>query len=153
MAHIANPRKQFKFSIEIVGIPMNPYLAQTVEHPEVDVEPVPHGDANYEVKTAGMSRTGNATITKLMTTTGPDNFMFNWKTLCQDEILGGGAVPDVYKKDVIVTEFAEDGQTILNRHIWHGCWPTKIQGQTNDRTASENTMETVELSVDYVNKI
>jgi len=152
MAQIPNPRKQFKFSIEIIGVPMNPYLAQNVEHPEIDIEPVPHGDINYEVKTAGMIRTGNATITKLMTTSGPDNFMFNWHTLCQDVILGGGAVPDVYKRKVLVTEFAEDGQTILNVHEWYGCWPTKIQGQTNDRTASENTMEIVELSVDFVNK-
>jgi hypothetical protein len=97
--------------------------------------------------------TGNASINKIMTTSGPDNFMFNWKSLCQDEIIGGGVVPDAYKKTVLVRELDETGQVAINTWIWDGCWPTKINGQTNSRMVSENTIESFELSVDISQKI
>lgn len=153
MAQISNPRKQFKFSIEIIGIAMNPWLAQEVEHPDIDVEQVPHGDVNYEVKTAGRVMTGNASINKIMTTSGPDNFIFNWKSLCQDEIIGGGAIPDIYKKTVLVRELDETGLVTINTWVWEGCWPTKINGQTNSRMTSDNTIESFELSVDISQKL
>jgi len=153
MAKISNPRKQFRFSIQFIGMPMNPWLVQDVDHPEIDTEQTSHGDVNYDVKTAGRTVVGNATISKIMTTSGPDNFIFNWKTQCQDQITGGGEVPDRYKKKVLVTEFAEDGVTIINTWIWEGCWPTKITGQTNTRTTSENTIESFELSVDVADKV
>ncbi len=153
MAKVSNPRKQFKYSIRIMGgLGLDPWLVQEVDHPEEDVEPVPHGDANYDVKTAGRVIIGNATISKISRTSGPDNFLVNWRKMCQDELSGGGQIPDVYKKTVIVEEYAEDGFTIINTSVWYGAWPTKVNVKSHSRVGSENTVESFELSVDAVDK-
>jgi phage tail-like protein len=154
MAKISNPRKTFRFSIVITdpsGVIMEPFLVQEVNHPDVDVEPVSHGDVNFDIKTPGRVQIGNATINKLMRTTGADNYIWNWRLLCQMEGVGG-MVPDSIKRDIIVTELAEGGDNIINTWRWIGCWPTKINGQGQNRQESENTIEAVEFSVDEVQK-
>ena len=88
-----------------------------------------------------------------MTTSGADNYMFDWAYSCQDPIIGGGLVPDEYKRIVTISELAEDGTSVLNTWICTGCWPTKINGMKLDRQSSDNTMESIELSVDKVEKL
>lgn len=51
MANVANPRKQFKFAIDIQGV--NQFKVQKVTRPKSSVEVVEHGDTNYNVGTAG----------------------------------------------------------------------------------------------------
>ena len=154
MARIKNPRKTFRFSITVISPfgQLEAFLVQDIQHPDVDVEPVSHGDVNYDVKTPGRVMVGNATLNKIMKTDGPDNFFHDWRMACQLEGVGG-FVPDAVKKDIIVAELGEGGDTIINTHRWVGCWPTKITGQSNSRTESENTIESVELSVDEVAKV
>lgn len=154
---VSNPRKQFRFSISIVAPDralLEAYLVQEVTHPENTIEQDVHGDVNYDVKTAGRVSTGNATISKILTTSGPDNYLWNWHESCQSPRFGGGLIPSQYKKRITVTEYAEgaDGG-ILNIWTWHGCWPTKINGQTQNRQESGNTIESVEFSVDYITKV
>ena len=149
---VKSPRKLFRFSIEIVAPSLDPFLVQEVTHPDVDVEQDTHGDTNFDVKTAGRVAVGNGTLNKIMRASGPDNFMWNWRMMCQDQIAGGGLIPDEYKRTIIVVEFAEGGDTPINTWRWTGCWPTKINGQQNSRTESGNTIESIELSVDIVEK-
>jgi phage tail-like protein len=153
MAQVSNPRKQFNFSIQIAPAPINPFLAQKVESPEITLETAEHGDTNHDIKTAGRVKFGNINISKLQTTSGADNYMFDWLYSCQDVILGGGLVPDDYKRVVTITELAEDGTSVLNTWICMGCFPVKINGQQWDRQSSDNTVEQVELSVDRVEKV
>lgn len=153
MANISNPRKQFNFTIQVAPAPINPFLAQKVEIPEISLDVAEHGDTNYDVKTAGRQKVGVITIEKIMTTSGADNYMFDWLNSCQDTIIGGGLVPQFYKRVVTISELAEDGTSILNTWVCQGVFPIKIDGQTLDRKSSDNTIEKIELSVDRVEKL
>jgi len=153
MAKISNPRKQYNFSIQIAPLPINPFLCQKVEIPERTIEQVEHGDVNFSVKTGGRSVFGNLMLEKLMTTSGADNYFWDWAASVSDAIIGGGLVPSEYKRVITVTELAEDGTSILNTWVCTGCWPQKINGQSLDRMSSENSVESVELSVDTVEKL
>lgn len=153
MAKIANPRKQFNFSIQIAPAPINPFLAQKIEIPEISLETAEHGDVNYDVKTAGRIKYGNVSIEKIMTTSGADNYFFDWLQSCNDPLIGGGLVPSEYKRIITITELAEDGTSALNTWVLTGAWPQKINGMTLDRTSSENTVESIELCVDKIEKL
>lgn len=153
MANITNPRKDFNFSIQIVPLPINPFLFQKLKLPDIDISQVKHGDTNYDVKTAGRVEVGNLEIEKLMTTSGADNYFYDWALSCQDVVVGGGLVPDMYKRTVLINELAEDGTSILNTWVYTGAWPTKINGQTLDRMSTNNSIESVTLSVDRSEKV
>lgn len=153
MAQIENPRKKYNFSVQIAPLPINPFLVQKVTIPEKNIEVVEHGDVNYSVKTGGRATYGNITLEKLMITDGADNYMWDWAASVSDSIIGGGLVPSQYKRVLVITELAEDGTSILNTWVCTGCWPSKINGQDLDRVSSENSMESIELCVDIVEKL
>lgn len=146
-AKVKNPRKKFLFSVSFPKHPINPYLCQKVTLPDIEIDQVTHGDINRDVKTAGRVTVGNLVIEKLLTTAGSDTWVWDWLNSCQDMILGGGLVPEDYWEVVEVNDLAEDGVTILNTHYYEEVWPTKITGMDFDRTASENTIESIEFSV------
>lgn len=153
MAQIANPRKNFNFSIQIAPLPIDPFLAQKVTIPEVSLDEVTHGDRNFDVKTAGRVKYGNIMMEKISTTSGADNYMWDWLKSCQDDIIGGGLVPPAYKRVMTITELAEDGTSILNTYICTGVWPNKINGIELNRQDSANTIESIEFSVDNIEKL
>lgn len=152
-AKVKNPRKKFLWSLEIVGKPISPFLFQKIQVPEVTVEQVAHGDINRDVKTAGRVSVGNLSAEKLETTSGSDTFMWDWLSTAQDMLLGGGGIPVDYWEQVIITELAEDGRSVLNKWILDEVWPTKLNGQELDRMSSENTIESLEFSVGTVEKL
>lgn len=153
MAQIQNPRKKFNFSIQVVGAPINPFLVQKVTIGDISITQVKHGDTNHDIKTAGRVEVGETELEKLMTTSGADNYFFDWAYSCQDIILGGGLIPAAYKRSLLVSELAEDGTSILNTWVLIGVWPTKISGQELSRTDTENSMERITLSVDKMEKL
>lgn len=153
MAQISNPRKQFNFTIQIAPAPINPFLAQKVEIPEISLDATEHGDVNFDVKTAGRIKYGNIMIEKIMTTSGSDNYFFDWLQSCNDPLIGGGLVPREYKRIVTITELAEDGTSALNTWIASGVWPQKINGMSLDRLSSDNTVESIELCIDKLEKL
>tara|TARA_R110000772_G_scaffold149660_2_gene260367 strand:- start:556 stop:1017 length:462 start_codon:yes stop_codon:yes gene_type:complete len=153
MAKISNPRKKFNFTIQIPSAPLPPFLVQNVEIPDREIESVEHGDTNHDIKTGGRIKIGNITLEKIATTTGSDSYFEDWMATVQDAITGGGLAPTLYKKTILITELAEDGTTALNIWTAEGCWPTKRNGISLDRTESDNTIESVELSVDRLTKL
>ena len=58
MAQVSNPRKEFNFTIQIAPAPINPFLAQKVEIPEITIDQTEHGDTNHDIKTAGRIKFG-----------------------------------------------------------------------------------------------
>lgn len=152
MAQIKNPRKKFLFRIRFPKHPFNDYLAQKVTLPDMEIDQVAHGDINRDVKTAGRVTVGNLKVEKLMSTSGPDNWIQDWFYSCQDVINGGGLTPEQYWETAIIEELAEDGRTVLNTHILDEVWPCKMAGLELDRTASENTIEEIEFSVGTMDK-
>lgn len=153
MAHIKNPRKVFNFSLQFAPDIFDPWLAQKVTLPDVDIDVVEHGDANYSIKTGGRVNYGTCTIEKLMTTGGADNWFWDWINAVQDSVVGGGLTPSLYKKMLTVTELAEDGATPINSWVLEGVWPSKINGLPLDRLSSDNSIETIELQCDRMDKL
>tara|TARA_R110002020_G_scaffold54690_5_gene152277 strand:- start:3518 stop:3979 length:462 start_codon:yes stop_codon:yes gene_type:complete len=153
MANISNPRKKFNFTISIPTAPIDPFLVQNVEIPEREIEVVEHGDTNHDIKTGGRVKIGMITLEKISTTTGADVYFEDWMLLVQNEVIGGGSAPAIYKKLIIITELAEDGTTQINQWTAIGCWPSKRNSISLDRTESDNTIESVELCVDKLVKL
>lgn len=153
MANVSNPRKEFNFSIQVVGAPINPFLVQNVTLGDISISQAKHGDVNYDVKTAGRVEVGETELEKIMTTSGADNYFIGWAFQCQDMMIGGGDVPNSYKRSILVQELAEDGTSILNTWVLSGCWPTKINGQKLTRVGTDNSIEKISLSVDRMEKV
>ena len=154
MAHIENPRKVFCWTIDFPAFPINPFLFQEGEIPEVEVDSTAHGDANYDVKTGGRKKFGDIVLKKLITTDPQgDTYFFDWQILVQDALTGGGLTPLGYKRTCIIKELAEDGISVINTWVCTGVWPKKISGQKQDRLSSDNTIEEITLSVDIVDKV
>lgn len=154
MATVKNPRKVFNFSLAIVGQPIDPFLFQEVVQPDVEVETVEHGDTNYDVKTGGRVKVGKIILRKLFRSTKDTEslYFWDWMKQVQDPTTGGGLTPDAYYRDIIVTELGTDGLSVINRWEYLECWPGKINGQTQRRTSSDNTIEEIELNVNTPNK-
>ena len=138
---------------------MEPFGAQQVTLPDSEVEMVEHGFGNTVLKTAGLSKPGTLKIDRIIsadTLTGVNGAaFFEWQKLAQDPFTQTGGDPLDYKMTVIVEELGNLGvggnpPVVLNTWTFEGCWPTRINGREFDRTASENLMESIELSVDYI---
>lgn len=151
MAVVANPRKQFQFSIFAPGL--NPFLAQKVVVPELSIDIVEHGDTNFDVKTGGRKKIGKLMIDKISTSIGPDNWIDDWMNQVANELLGGGLLPTIYKKTLTIDQYSNDGLTIINSWVCFGCWPSKRNGIELDRKGSDNTLESIELEVDQIQKV
>jgi phage tail-like protein len=146
MANIANPRKQFQFSVYAPGL--NPFLCQKITLPEWSIDITEHGDTNYLVKTGGIKKIGKLLMEKISSALAPDNWVENWMSEVQNEFLGGGFLPSIYKRTLTVDQYSNDGITIINTWTFYGCWPSKRNGIDLDRKGSDNTMESIELEVD-----
>lgn len=152
-AKVKNPRKKFNWQLNFTKHPISPYLFQKVTIPGITVEQVAHGDLNHDIKTAGRVSFSNLVADKLETTSGSDTWLTDWIASCQDAILGGGLTPGMYKETVIISELAEDGSSVLNSWVCEGVWPCKINDQELDRMSSDNTIESMEFSVDVCEKL
>lgn len=153
MASIKNPRKVFNFSLTFPGYPIDPFLFQEVVLPDIEIETVEHGDTNYDVKTGGRVKIGKLVLRKLFRSEkAGSTYFWDWMVQVQDAATGGGLTPDAYYRDIVVEEFAEDGLTPINKWEFFECWPGKINGQSQKRMSSENTIEEIELNVNLVTK-
>lgn len=143
---IPNPRKQFQFNIIIAGL--NPFLVQEVKTPDVDFDSTEHGDTGYLVKTAGIKKISTLTITNIHRADFPEILFNMWSRDIMNTTIGGGLPPSMYKKSIIVEEYANDGITVIERTTYLGCWPQKINGKDLSRRGSDNTARTIEFQVD-----
>lgn len=146
MAHVDNPRKQFQFQIIIPGL--NPFLAQEVKMPDADFDSVEHGDTGFLVKTAGLKKIGKLTVNKISPADATDRYFRNWQSRILNTNIGGGQLPSQYKVPIMVEEFSSDGITVVNRELYRGCWPQKINGKDFKRMGSDNTIEAIEFEID-----
>lgn len=146
MAKIQNPRKQFQFTILIPGL--NPFLAQEVDTADVEFDSVEHGDVGFLVKTAGLKKFGMLKVSKIKQADSTDTFIRDWQRQIFDTQLGGGDLPSNYKVTILIEEYSNDGETVVERHEYDGCWPMKANGVALNRKGSENTIESIEFCID-----
>lgn len=147
MANVANPRKQFKFEIDIQGV--NQFKVQKVTRPKSSVEVVEHGDTNYNVGTAGKIKFDNATLEVIKSSPGRDEWAWDWLMSVQNPETGTGGLPLSYKRNIVVRELDSADNTI-STEIWYGCFPVELEKGELDRTKSDNIMDKVVLWVDRV---
>lgn len=146
MAEIANPHKKFQFSIFLFG--MNPFLCQKVTLADRELDVIEHGEGNHKVKTAGMLNLGVLTVEKISNGSLPEKIIWAWINSIQNEFLGGGVIPEVYKKAIQVQKLATNMKSPIGTWNYIGAWPSKINGIELDRLSSDNTIETIEFQVD-----
>lgn len=151
MAQINNPRKVFNFRLELDGV--DQFEIQKVTIPEIKIDVVEHGDTNYKVKTGGMISFGDMTLEKLVPMTNVDTNFWDWISTVQDPYVGGGALPDVYMRDIVIKEMDSTGTVTLNKFLCEGCWPHTIKRNDADRMTSDNVLETITLAVTRMKKL
>lgn len=146
MPNISNPRKEFNFTINFEGL--NPWLAQEVTTPEVSLDATAHGDANYEVKTAGMRKVGDMNIKKLCPSDATDLWVSAWIERCQSAYTQSGELPSEYKRDLMIEELGPDNITVIGRWELVGVWPKRRGDRSLNRLSSNNILEDIDFSVD-----
>jgi len=146
MAQVDNPVKGFMFRISIPGI--NNWTVQKATTPDVDIDIVEHGDSGFTVKTAGMEKLGPIRVEKIIDQSFPDNTLWIWRKQVRNTQTGGGDIPANYKKVAIVEQLGADGISVIQRWVYTGVWPSKINGVELDRNTSSNTIHSFELCVD-----
>jgi phage tail-like protein len=146
MAEIANPHKKFQFSVFIFGI--NPFLFQKLTTADRELDQIEHGEGNHLVKTAGLVKLGNVVVDKIDNASIPEKIMWGWINSIQNEFTGGGLIPEAYKKAIQIQKLSTNMRTPIKTWNYIGAWPCKINGVELDRVSSENTIETIEFSVD-----
>lgn len=146
MAEVSNPHKKFQFSVFIFGI--NPFLFQKLTIADIEIEQVEHGEGNHKVKTAGMKILGNVRLEKLFSINKAEKALWTWFNSIQNEFTGGGALPDVYKREIQIQMVGNNGSSVVQSWSYSGAWPCKVNGVELDRLSSDNTIQSIELSVD-----
>lgn len=145
MAKLQNPHKKFQFGLAIYGL--LEIRAQKVTTPEYSLDQVEHGEGNYKSKTAGMMNFSNFTVERLDSATLPDGLFWAWIQTIQNVQTGLGLPPEAYKRNAQVYKYNHVG-AIIGTWVMEGVWPQKINGVELDRVSSDNTIETIEFSID-----
>jgi len=158
---IKNPRKQFNFRISILPMPELPvFSVQKVTLGDSQIDITEHGFGNTTIKTAGLIKAGNLTIERLMEAANPDivNQMFSWHWTAQNPAEQAGGIPDLYKRIIRVDELGVGAKNkvgfgaiaVVNTWYAIGAWPATINGREYDRMSSDNLIESIEFSIDYI---
>ncbi len=146
MAKIANTRKNFNFRIEIAGV--DEWEVQKVTIPEVEIQKVMHGDANYDVKTPGRVTVGDCVMEKIRPLNGSDTWAWDRLMVAQNTLTGGSLLPLQVREIIVIKEMDATGTRTLNRWLCEGAWVCKVASSQLDRMSSDNMLETVTWSVD-----
>jgi len=152
---ILNPRKKFNFRVTILAKPdIAAFSVQQITLGESAIEVVEHGFGNTVIKTAGMIKPGNITMDQIMSADSPamSSAMWAWHWLVQNPSTQIGGDPFEYKRTIKVEELGNGlgAPTALN--IWYaiGAWPATMNGREFDRMSSDNLVQSIEFSVDYL---
>lgn len=152
---ITNPRKKFNFRVSILPAPEIPvFSVQQMSIGESAIEPVEHGFGNTILKTAGLIKPGNLTMERIMSASSADisAAIWAWHWAAQNPALQIGGDPVDYKRVIKVEELGDGFGSPIVLSTWFavGAWPSTINGREFDRTASENLIDSIEFSVDYI---
>jgi phage tail-like protein len=148
IAAVQNPLKKFAYKVIVAGL--ETALVQKVKMPDQEVDVVKHGNYNMDVATAGKLKYGDLTLDKLVSADGiTDLWAWSWLMTVQNPIGLGGVAP-VYKQTVIVQLIGPDGVSIKRQWMVEGAFVKKVEGEDLDAMSSENIIEKVVLSCDYV---
>jgi len=143
---IDNPAKEFQFRIVVMGF--DPAYAQKAKLPDIDFDITEHGDAGHIIKTAGLVKLSKFSLDKLMPADKLDEWIWTWVKTIRNFKTGGGVLPSIYKRDIMVQQFSYDGFTPVRNWLLTGAWPSKVNGISFDKVSSQNTVTSIEFEVD-----
>jgi len=148
LAKPVNPRKKFPWTVEFEGL--ESALVQRVKIPVVSVDSAEHGSSNILIKTGSMVKVADIELNKLMFMDKNENWAYDWLRQVSDPENGTMGVPSEYKRNGYIVLQNPDLETILEKWQVVGCWPKEIEKDELDKTSSEDMIERVVLSCDYV---
>lgn len=141
MAGLSNPRKNFRFMLELDGI--NSFQIQEVQAPSLELPKIIHGSTanDPDKKTPGKLQVGDLVVKKLVYALTADSWAHNWMA----QAMAGGA--GGFMKVGFLKELGIDGITVVQSFFLGNCWPTKIErGNLVAQGNGENLIETVTIS-------
>ena len=148
IANPVNPRKRYAWTVEFENL--EPVLVQKVKIPTLTVEAAEHGFSNILVKTGGMVKVGDIELNKLMFQDKNENWAYSWLKQVSDPETGTVGTPSQYKRNGYIIHYDTDMESVLEKWQVFGCWPKEIEKDELDKSSSDNLMEKVILSCDYV---
>jgi len=151
MATDVNPRKKYQFACSFDGL--NDRYCQKIKLPDVSFDSDEHGDGPIVIPTHGLKKYSTLTLEKLENVLGPDDWIWSWVYLMQDEGLGGGLPPIAIQKTIRITQRDYSMVNSLAVYEFQGCWPEKVNGIELDKVSSDNIMQTIEFKITRMRKI
>ena len=142
MSGYANPRKDFRYVLEIDGA--NQFLIQEVQLPEAEYNVNEHGaPANIPNKeTPGKLKIGDLIVKKLMPANTADKWAWDW--------FGQGLLGDniAFNKQGFLIDLGPDGVTPIQTWYLGNIWPKKIAEQARMSDGSGgNLIQEITFSV------
>lgn len=143
MAGAANPRKDFRYLLELDGA--DAFLIQEVDTPEVELPKVEHAAPGNipNVKTAGKMTVGDLVVKKLKPAERAETWA--WDLMAQ---AATGLTPN-FVKTGFLKEMSNDMITVVQSNFLGDAWVTKIGSQSFKGQGSENLIEEVTWAVQY----
>lgn len=143
-----NPRKLFRWSVETPGL--QSAYAQKCKIPKIVVKSAKHGNGPFDENTASRIELGMVELETLKPDTSSAAWWKDWFALVINLGTGSMSEPSIYKRTLIITEFAADGLTIVD--IWElsGCYPAEIELTDLDKLADGNAIDKVKLMCDRI---
>jgi hypothetical protein len=152
------PRKLFQFRVTIFNntgqAPLEPFAVQSITFPESSIEAVEHGHGNTKIKTGGQVTVGNLTLNRILDAgnSGLSAYFWSWHNQIQDALLNAGGLAIDYKGSILIEELGAGSiiPPVVGAWEFTGVWPMRIGEREYDRTSSDNVIESIEFSVDFM---
>lgn len=137
-----NPLKQFAYVVEINGL--DQFVCQELTLPDVTVEETEHTEGNAIIRTAGLSRVGDLTLSNLKPADTAEQWALDLINSVQNRTTGVGGTPEQYELTIVVRLRDNAGATVISYECT-GCWCKKALGMSLSKTSSDNIMEEVQF--------
>ena len=140
------PRTTFNFRVKVDGL--DAALAHAVQLPEEEIAEFSHagGGQNFDTKHPGKKKWGDLVIEKAMPNQGADTWAAGW--LKETRANDGTGSPLGSRRTVTIEHLADDGNVVIDRWTYDGCWVKKLSYSKNDSGQdAERMVETVTIAV------
>lgn len=143
MAGLADPRKDFRFMLELDGA--DSFLIQEITPPDVEAPIVEHAAPGNipNAKTPGKMKVGNLVVKKLKPANRPDTWAWD---------LMAAAIADLapqFLKTGFLKEMHPSMTAVLQTFFLGDVWVTKINNSGYKGMGSENIIEEVTFAVQF----
>lgn len=143
---IMDPYRDFRFRIEIKGIQVASFSEATVPSMDTDVIEYREGtDPLYVRKLSGLTKFGNLTLKKGMTTSLE---LYSWYILIAEQ----GANTTNGRRNITLTLQDESGS---DQAVWNifNAWPSKYESSGFNAKSNDVVIETLELTLESMQRV